>query len=163
MKKGLFAAFSLALTCLLALTSAMTAYGQQQRLKSLDGTSVKPGDGGGKPVAITAEEVKKLTPLACLHVAKRETSIYRDAEAMWRAGNVHAGTFPVLERLPNGLVKTVWMHRQERTYRFVYVSAEDLAENWDETQWARSGSWSRFSWVPELCPAPPAAPSQPKR
>lgn len=165
MRKGLLTVAPLILLGLLVALPADCAEGQQ-KLRGLDGTSVKPGADGSVTI-LTAEEVTKLTPIACLHVARMHTVVYRDAEGLWQDGRVNAGTLPVLERLPNGVVKTVWMPEfgaRMKQYRVVYVRAENLAENWGDTQWAKRGGWSRtFSWAPDLCPMVPASAPPPGR
>lgn len=95
----------------------------------------------------------------CIYVAFWNSPAYLDPQGtMWSGLSIDGGIFPVLERLPNGLIRTA-MRLVDRTpegmYSIIYLRAQDVTSNWRETDWAKSfGNYDVIPAVPELCGRP---------
>lgn len=112
---------------------------------------------------IPAEELlaKKVK---CLFIASWNVPAFYDFNGLvWNGVSYDGGYYPVLETLPNGLIKTVEQRNApEGKFTLIYFRKDDMAKDWHKTEWGRQeGNYDVNPNVPELCPIPKDAKKKP--
>lgn len=107
---------------------------------------------------MSVEELKKLSDVECVYIARWNTTDYLDPDGkVWNGNAIDGGYYPVLEKLPNGLVKTVEKDGDGTvgTYTVVYFQQDALSTDWRKTAWGEAfGNYDIEPNMPELCPLP---------
>ena len=102
-----------------------------------------------------ASAVLEMKEVECMYVARFNARGYLDPRGeLWNGIAYDGGIYPVLERLPNGLVKAVERRSDtpEDAFDIVYFRAVDLAVRPQDTDLYREiGKYEADSSIPELC------------
>lgn len=113
---------------------------------------------------IPAEELLAKKPVKCLFVASWNVPAFYDHNGVvWNGVSYDGGYYPVLETLPNGMIKTVEQRKApEGKFTVIYFPKEAMAKDWRKTEWGQQeGNYDIDSDVPELCPIPKDAKKKP--
>lgn len=143
------------------ISATPSATEQQQRIDALGAAifGIPPkAERDQAAKQMSAEELKKLSGVQCLFIARWNTMDYLDPSGhVWNGNAIDGGYFPVLETLPNGLIKTVEKGGDGTVgiYTVVYLPKDALSIDWRKTAWGESnGSYDIESDIPELCQLP---------
>lgn len=104
---------------------------------------------------LSKKEVLRQATKGTVYIKRWNVPAYYDPECRsWNGIAYDGGIFPVIARLPQGVIKAVMKSRKGGDFTVIYFAAEDVTTNPKDTDWYRdAGSYDVKPEVPELCPS----------